>query len=357
MESSKKDTSIHNFEKTVDLIIRLAVLFLLLGWCYDILKPFLLMLVWAIVISIAVYPLYKPMVKIFRKKSILASVVLILLLLSVLVIPSVLVTKSFYEGISHLHEAYVAGQPLIPPPGANTANWPLIAKPILSLWQHASDNLQATAVKYSSQIEVAGKWILSSLAGIGQGIIQFMLSIIVAGILLIYSESLTKFSNKVFIKLAGKNGEYFASITAVTIRNVFKGVMVVALVQAGMAGIGFFIAGVPFAGLWSVACLVFAITQIGIWPVAIPVAIYMYSVSDTLTATLLTIWLVLATLSDNVLKPILLGRNAPAPMVIIFLGSLGGFIYNGFIGLFLGAVILTIVYKLIMDWLNTETPN
>lgn len=103
--------------------------------------------------------------------------------------------------------------------------------------------------------------------------------------------------------------------------------------------------------------MVFAITQIGIWPVAIPVAIYMFSVSDTVTATILAIWLVLATLSDNVLKPILLGRNAPAPMVIIFLGSLGGFIYNGFIGLFLGAVILTIVYKLIMEWLNTETPN
>ncbi len=111
MESSKNDTSIHNFEKTVDLIIRLTVLFLLLVWCFDILQPFLLMLVWAIVIAIAVYPLYKPMVKIFLKKTILTSIVLIILLLSVLVIPSVLVTKSFYEGISHLHETYVAGQP------------------------------------------------------------------------------------------------------------------------------------------------------------------------------------------------------------------------------------------------------
>ena len=357
MESSNPNSSIHNFEKTVDLIIRLVVLFLLLAWCFDILKPFLLIIIWGAVIAIAAFPLYKSLVKIVGKRKKIAAFILVVLLLSVLIVPSVLVTKSFYDGISHLRETYKEGQPLIPPPGPNTANWPALAKPILTIWNNASGNFQATILKYSNQFEVAGKWVLSLLAGIGKGVIQFIVSIIVAGIMLVYFESLATFSKKLFQKLAGKNGEYFANVTAVTIRNVFKGVMVVAFVQSAMAGIGFFTAGVPFAGLWSVACLVFAITQIGIWPVVIPVVVYMFSVTDTVTATLLAVWLGLATISDNILKPILLGRNAPAPMLVILLGSIGGFIYNGFLGLFLGAVVLTIGYKIIIDWINVETKH
>ena len=172
--------------------------------------------------------------------------------------------------------------------------------------------------------------------------------------MLVYSESSVDVSKKIFYKLAGKNGDEFSSIAVVTIRNVVKGILGVAFIQSTMAGIGFFVAGVPFAGLWTVLCLILAIVQVGVGPIAIPIAIYTFSVADTTTATILAIWLVLTLLSDNILKPILLGRNAPAPMLVIFIGSIGGFIYNGFIGLFLGAVILTLGYKLFIAWLNTE---
>jgi predicted PurR-regulated permease PerM len=201
---------------------------------------------------------------------------------------------------------------------------------------------------------MVGSWILSAFAGIGKGILQFNLSIIIAGFLLAFSENLKFISSKIFVKLAGDKGEHYASITVTTIRNVVKGFLGVAVIQAVMAGIGFFVAGVPFAGLWSVACLVLAVVQIGIGPIAIPVAIYMFSVSDTTTATLLTIWLLITLLADNVLKPILLGKNAPVPMPVVFLGAIGGFMLSGFLGLFLGAVILTIGYKLFLAWLETE---
>jgi predicted PurR-regulated permease PerM len=129
---------------------------------------------------------------------------------------------------------------------------------------------------------------------------------------------------------------------------VVKGILGVAIIQTTMAALGFFIAGVPFAGLWTILCLILAIIQIGVGSIAIPVVIYMFSVSDTTTAIILAIWLGITLLADNILKPILLGRNAPAPMLVIFLGSIGGFIYNGFIGLFLGAIVLTIEYKLFL---------
>jgi len=345
----------YNFEKIVDTMIRLGVLSLLLMWCYDILRPFILILVWAVVIAIAIYPIHTLVVKFFRGRKILAVIVLTLFLLSVIVVPSGLIMYSLFEGVNHFRQLFKAGEPLIPPPGGNTANWPFIVKPIVDFWQLASENLQEAVVKYSDQIKKYGAWLLLALVGVSKGILSFIASIIIAGILLIYADPAVVVSHKIFGKLVGENSTNFAEISVRTIRNVVKGILGVAFIQTTMAALGFFMAGVPFAGLWTILCLILAIIQVGVGLVAIPVAIYMFSVSDTTTAVILAIWLGITLLADNVLKPILLGRNAPAPMLVIFLGAIGGFIYNGFIGLFLGAIILTIGYKLFMMWLDTET--
>jgi predicted PurR-regulated permease PerM len=355
MEPTNTNSSAFNFEKIIDVLIRIGALSLLLMWCFDILKPFVLILVWAIVIAIAIFPVHKFFVKIFRGRKILAVIVLILFMLSVIIVPSGLIMYSLFEGVNHFRELFKTGAHLIPPPGGNTANWPIFAKPIVDFWQLASDNLQDAVVKYSDQIKEYGSILLLALAGFSKGILSFIVSIIIAGVLLIYSDSSEDVTKKIFKKLVGAHNENFTSIIVLTIRNVVKGILGVAFIQAAMIGVSFFIAGVPFAGLWTILSLILAIVQVGVGPIAIPVVIYMFSVSDTTTAVILAIWVGITLVSDNVLKPILLGRNAPAPMLVIFLGAIGGFIYNGFIGLFLGAIILTIGYKLFMMWLDTET--
>lgn len=354
MEPVNTPSPSYNFEKIVDTLIRLGILALLMMWCLDILRPFILLLVWAIVIAIAIYPIYIGLVKIFRGRKVLAGIVLTSVLLSLILVPSGLIMYSLYEGINHFRELFNSGQPLIPPPGGSTANWPSVAKPIIEIWQLASDNLQEAILKYSDHIKVYGSFLLAALAGVGKGVLSFVVSIIIAGVLLIYADSSIDVTHKIFRKLVGNNAEYFAEISVATIRNVVKGILGVAVIQTTMAGLGFFMAGVPFAGLWTVLCLILAIIQVGIGPIAIPVAIYVFSVADPTTAVILAIWLGITLTIDNVLKPILLGRNAPAPMLVIFLGAIGGFIFNGFIGLFLGAIILTIGYKLFMIWLDTE---
>jgi predicted PurR-regulated permease PerM len=353
MDQNNSNYNLYNFEKIADIIIRLGVLFLLIGWCYDILKPFVLIIIWAVVIAIAFSPIYQSVVKLFRGKKILATVFLAMLLLAVLVTPSIMVSKSLYEEINHFTIAYRSGEHLIPPPGESTKNWPTITKPILEIWKSASEDISNVLYKYSDQLKVVGEWLLLALAGIGKGILQFIISIIIAMGLLLYSESLTSVSKNIFTKLIGKNGEHYALITVATIRNVVKGFLGVALIQSLMVGAGFFMAGVPFAGIFTIICLILAIIQIGIGPIAIPVVIYMFSVTDTTTATILAIWIGITMISDNILKPIFLGRgNPPAPMLVIFLGAIGGFIYNGFIGLFLGAVILTLGYKFFLSWIE-----
>lgn len=353
MNQNNSNFNSFNFEKIADTIIRLGVLFLLIGWCYDILKPFVLIIVWAIVIAVALSPVYESSVKLFRGKKILATIFLALLLISILVIPSILVTQSLYEEVHNFTASYQANEHLIPPPGESTKNWPTLTKPIVEIWQTASVDISKVIIKYSDQLKVVGEWLLFSLAGIGKGILQFIVSIIIAMGLLLYSNPLTSVSKNIFIKLIGKNGEHYALITVATIRNVVKGFLGVALIQSMMVGVGFFLAGVPFAGIFTIICLILAIIQVGIGPIAIPVVIYMFSVTDTATATILAIWIGITMISDNILKPIFLGRgNPPAPMLVIFLGAIGGFLYNGFIGLFLGAVILTLGYKFFLSWIE-----
>lgn len=354
MESKNTNATSYNFEKIVDTLIRIGVLSFLLMWCLDILRPFILILIWAIVIAIAIYPIHVFLVKVFRGRKILAGIVLTSFLLSLILIPSGLIMYSLYEGINHFRELFNTGKPLIPPPAGSTTNWPTIAQPIIDIWQLASENLQEAILKYSKQIKEYGGLLLLALAGVGKGVLTFVVSIIIAGVLLIYADSSAEVTHKIFKKLVGKNADNFAEISVLTIRNVVKGILGVAFIQSTMVGLGFFIAGVPFAGLWTILCLILAIIQVGIGPIAIPVAIYMFSVSDPTTAIILAIWLGITLTIDNVLKPILLGRNAPAPMLVIFLGAIGGFIFNGFLGLFLGAIILTIGYKLFMMWLETE---
>ncbi len=351
---SNNSTSPYNFEKIVDIIIKLGVLFLLVGWCLDILNPFILILIWGSVIAIAIYPLQMTISRMIGGRKTLAAIILTIIMISVLLIPGIIVTESLFEGVRKVKDLYAEGKLVVPAPGERVANWPSFAKPLADFWQLASDNLEAAALKYSDQLKTTGAWVLSSLAGIGKGLLQFVVSIIIACVMLIYSGELSGGAKKIFNNLAGEGGDKYSSIIVGTIRNVVKGILGVAIIQAAMAGLGFFIAGVPFAGIWTVICLILAIVQVGVGPIAIPIAIYMFSVSDTLTAVLLAIWLAITLVSDNVLKPILLGRGAPAPMLVIFMGAIGGFISNGFLGLFLGAVILTIGYKLTITWMNKD---
>lgn len=349
MESLKTKPDFNNL---VESLIKILALSFLMIWCFLILQPFLLILVWAAVIAIAIHPLLGMFIKLFRGRKALAVVMLTISMLSIVIVPSSLIVYSLYDGLGYIREAYDSGSHIIPPPGETTKDWPQVAQPIVEFWKLASDNLQGALLKYADQAKEIGKWVFGTLAGVGKGILLFCASIIIAGVLLAYADSLEKVSKDIFQKLAGNKGSEFTEVTVMTVRNVIKGILGVAFIQATMAGAGFFVAGVPFAGLWTVLCLILSIVQIGAGPIAIPIIIYMFSVSDVTTASILAIWLIITLVSDNVLKPILLGRNAPAPMLVIFLGAIGGFIFNGFLGLFLGAVILTLGYKLFLVWLE-----
>ncbi|MBI9037630.1 MAG: AI-2E family transporter [Bacteroidales bacterium] len=341
-------------KKTIEAAIRIAVLALLIGWCFIIIQPFIIILAWAVIIAVAVYPLYKFLRKKFGNRKKLAATTVTLLFLAVFIVPGSFLTKSLVNNIGQAKEYLKDGQIVIPPPKDNIKSWPLIGKPIYNTWYHATVNLEEVLKEYAPQLKVAGLWLFENLSNAGVGMLQFILSIILCGGFLAYSEPGGKVAEDIGIRLMGEKGKEFIKDSELTIRNVARGILGIAFFQAILVGIGLVIAGVPLAGLWAVISLMLAIMQLGLGPVTIPIIIYMFSTSDPLTATLLAIWLVFVSLIDNVIKPMVLGHKSPVPSLVIFLGAIGGFMANGIIGLFLGAVVLSLGYKLFMWWLVIE---
>ena len=135
-------------------------------------------------------------------------------------------------------------------------------------------------------------------------------------------------------------------------RSVASGILGVALIQSLLAGLGFMVAGVPAAGFWALLCLLLSVAQLGIFLILIPVVIYLFNTADIFTAVGFLIWSIPVGLIDNILKPILLVRGVKTPMVIIFMGAIGGFLASGIIGLFVGAVVLSLSYEVFLLWLG-----
>ncbi len=342
-------------KKVIEVLIRVVLLAWIIGWSILILRPFVSIILWSMIIAISVSPAFVHLKKMFRGRGGWAATLITTFLLAILIVPAVILSNSLIDGIDNLKDVYQSGQLIIPPPAPERVqSWPALAKPLLDAWTLASQNTEAAFTKYGDELKKGIGWILSALAQTGFGVAQLVVSIIISGVLLAYGESTAAGMRKLFIRLAGNSGEPFMKLSETTIRNVVKGVLGVAVAQSAIAGVGLFAIGIPFAGLWCFVCLLLAIMQVGVGPVLIPAVIYAYATHDVLPATLFLACSVLALISDNILKPILLGRNAPVPLLVVFLGAIGGFIANGFLGLMLGPVILSLAYNLFNSWLNEE---
>jgi len=338
--------------KSLEIIIKVGLVLGLIIWCFLILKPFLILTMWGIILAVAVYPIYAWFRRRMRNRRKLASVVVTLLLLAVILLPVFLLGGSLRDAVDMVKDTLVGGKGLIPPPPETIKTWPIIGPQFFSIWENASENLAGVAKEYQSQLMTGLSWFLSTLTNAGLGVLMFIGSILISGVILVYSESGGRAAREIAVRLMGEQGVETVANAETTIRNVARGILGVAFIQAFLAGLGFLVAGIPGAGLWALISFVLAIVQIGVGPVVIGVLIYAFLKLSLLTAILLTIWCAPLLVIDNVLKPLLLGRGAPVPMLVIFLGAIGGFLTFGTIGLFVGAVVLSLGYNLFLLWLK-----
>ncbi|GMQ89650.1 MAG: AI-2E family transporter [Gammaproteobacteria bacterium] len=345
-------------ERTLEAAIRIGLVFLLIAWCFTIVRPFITPVIWGIIIAVAAYPGHKWVEAMLGGRPRLSATLVTLLMLVIVIAPTVMLSGTLVDTVKLLAmDLNDDGTLTIPPPPDSIMGWPLIGEQLHSFWNLASENIQAALSQIGPQIKVVGTWLLATAAGAGFGILQFVFAIIIAGVLMPYAAGGNRAAHAIAVRLAGKQRTDLVELAKKTIRSVASGILGVALVQSLLAGLGFMVAGVPAAGFWALLCLLFGVAQIGIVVILIPVIIYLFNTADTVTAVGFLIWSIPVGLIDNILKPILLARGVKTPMVIIFVGAIGGFLASGIIGLFVGAVVLALSYELFMLWLNDAPQN
>lgn len=340
----------------VEATIRIGVLLVLVAWCFQITRPFIGPIVWGVIIAIAIFPIHRALLTLLGGRNGLSASLLTVVMLVVLVWPTVVLTGALLDNLQLLSDTLDAGSLDVPPPPEGVASWPVIGPTLYQFWDLASTNMDAALIELQPQIEAVAGWLLSAAAGTGLGVLQFVLSIIISGILITHSAAGHHFADKLSLRLSGERGSAFVDLAEATVRGVARGVIGVAFIQMLLVGLGLGIAGVPWAGLWTFLALLLAIMQIGVAPVMIGAIIYMFTTADTLPAVLFLIYGVFVSGIDNVLKPLLMGRGLDVPMAIILVGTIGGMLASGIVGLFIGAVVLAVGYKLFMTWLDAENP-
>jgi predicted PurR-regulated permease PerM len=348
------DNNSFSEKKIIDISLKLILVFIMVAWCAMIIMPFVTVLLWSIILAITLYPLFDKLTGLLKGKKAVSATIVSLIMLVVLLVPFVLIITSLVDEAKMLKEAFHNDTLRVPPPNPKVADWPLVGGRLYDGWKALNENLEATIMEHREELKVIFQKMIRALMGVTSNVLMFTASIIIAGILMAVTDKTEKPSLQLSTKLTGDKGAEFLSVIIQTIRNVAKGIIGVAFIQFAIMGITFLLAGVPFAGIWGLIVLMLALVQLPTFLVALPVVIYMYSVKDPLPATLWAVIIIVAGLSDNVLKPWLMGKGAPVPMLVIFLGSVGGFILSGFIGLFTGAIILSLGYKLGVMWLEAS---
>jgi len=344
---------------TIEAAVRLGLLLLLATWCFKIITPFIVPVMWGVIIAVAIYPLFIKLKSSMGERNKLAATVYTLLALALLITPTVMISNSIIDTSGIISERHEAGTLKVPPPNDSVKEWPLIGEKTHAVWLQASINLEDTLKKYDAETKKVGKAVVSGAAGAAGTILQFVLSIIISGILVANASGAYETTIKIFTRLTNPEaGKSYADLTKATIRSVAQGVLGVAMIQAALSALGMMVMGVPAWGLWTLLVLVVAIAQIP--PIVILgfVSAYVFSVAETTPAVIFLVYCIVVSSSDGFLKPLFLGRGMSTPMLVILLGAIGGMIMSGIIGLFVGAIILALGYELFMAWLDkTEVAN
>jgi predicted PurR-regulated permease PerM len=336
----------------IDTILRIVVLFALIAWCILIILPFLEPVIWGAIIAIVLHPFFVIVRRRMGNSNMLAGVLLTLLMVVIFLLPTAWVIRSLVEGIQSLAIQFRDQTLVIPSPDPSVAGWPLIGKPISKIWLLASQSLESAITVYSEPLSKLGLSILGPLGGFVRSLVMFFVSVIIAGSFLVKADASADFVRKIVHRLVGERSDEMLPVTGATVKNVAKGILGVAFFQFLAAGTVFILANVPFAGLWALAVMFFAILQLPSIIAILPVIIYLFLANEPLPAIMWTIALLLIGLSDNVLKPLLMGKGSNVPMLVIFIGAIGGFIFSGLMGLFTGAIVLSVGYNLMVHWMG-----
>ena len=337
-------------EALVVLAIRIICLTLLGYWALILIRPFLTIIVWSIIIAVALYPLFDWLSARLHGHRTVAAAAITLFSLLVILGPATWLGVSLAESTRLLIAQFGDGSIAIPPPPEWVKAWPLVGGRIYEIWQLASTNLRELLINAGPQLKPLGSSLLNAAGSLGINLLKFIVAAGISGFLFIPGPSLGRSIKNVLCHVAGPRGDEFVDLAGATIRNISRGIIGIAILQALLAGIGLLFAGIPAAGLFSFLVLLLGIIQIGPSIVLIPLIIWSWFTMDPKMAVLFTLYMVPVSLLDNILRPLVMGKGLGVPMPMILIGVVGGTLVHGVIGLFVGPIVLAIAWQLLVVW-------
>ena len=332
----------------------LAVLFIgiLITACFWVMRPFISATLWAAMIVIATWPFFLKLQARLWGKRWLAVLVMTVLLLLILIIPICFAVLTILDRTDEIVGWFKSLSAVkIPPPPGWLEKIPMVGSSAVEHWQSLAatspGDLSKQLAPYATKLVA---WFVGQAGNFGLLVLQFLLSIIIAAVFYAKGETAATGIRKFAHRLAGQSGDEAAVLSAKAIRGVALGIVVTALVQSSLGGVGLLLAGVPAAVLLTALMLMLCIAQVGPGLVLIPAAIWLFYSGHNFTGVLFSVWAIFVGTIDNFLRPILIRKGVNLPMVLIITGVIGGLIGFGIIGLFIGPVILAVTFTLVRAW-------
>lgn len=339
------------------LLIVAAMSSLIVGSLW-VLRPFIPSLIWASTIVIATWPLMVTVQRLLWGRRWLAVTAMTVALLLLFFVPLTLAIATVVENADTVIGWGRALQSMrLGDPPAWVASLPMVGATIAHYWRElgaaGGDALLQRVLPYVGQFATAA---LKEAGVVGQVGVQFLLTVVIAAILYAWGETAADGVRRFFRRLAGERGVETAELAAASVRGVALGVVVTAVVQSVLGGIGLAVVGIPAAALLTALMFLLAIAQVGVVPVLLPACIWLFYTGDTGWAIALTVWTAFVGTMDNILRPWLIQKGADLPLLLIFTGVVGGLLAFGLVGIFIGPVVLAVTYTLAGLWMTQPPP-
>jgi predicted PurR-regulated permease PerM len=338
----------------IDAAIRVGLVGVLVFACARIILPFAFLLTWSAILAVMLNPLHLRLVPRLghRGSALLIGLIGVALMLGPMVILVTSLATSLYSLISNVQSQGIT----MPQPPLWLDGTPLIGKKLTEIWSLVASNIPAALAKYGHLVSGPLAWIAAFAGGLAIGELSFVVSFAIAAVLVVYGQNATVFAHRALERVTGSEARatQLVALTAATIRGVGLGVVGVAVVQSLLMSFGFFAIGLQTAGPLTLVALLLGIMQVPLILLTLPVVAYVFYSEATQPAVIFLIWNIVVGLSDNILRPLMLGRGLEVPMPIILIGVLGGMIVDGLLGIFVGPVLLAVSYVLLLDWLRQQ---
>lgn len=341
----------------VDVAIRLALLALFAYFAVVLVRPFLPIAIWAVILTVALYPVFAWLRARLGGRDRLAAGLVTIAGLAVMFGPAAILTASLARTLERLVLYVEAGELSLASLPTTVTTLPLVRD---WLNQAAGVAPGGSAVdlleQYGERLMAPGAWLLAEVLAVAESFFVFAIAVVAAGFLLVSGPRLVGRVHDAALRVVGPRGSGFVELAGATIRNVARGVIGIAVLQSLLIGVGLIVAGVPHAGFFTLVALVLGILQLGTLPVLVPLIVWSWLTQEPLSALLFTLYMAPVGALETLLRPLVMGQGLETPMLVILVGVLGGTLAYGLPGLFIGPIILALLYDLVAFWLQDDGP-